>query len=1194
MKMTGTGEHFGTSRFVAFSEMNLSELNIVSIDHCYCKPWSSHPDANYTRPLHMLFMETFPHSSQEKLRPTDVIDVVGNDDNIPCKLNTEKVEAVLSDHGVSHPDYADDKDDWEDHITSLRSTWSVLQNRIFAKVMRVLQADRLARLSVQGIINEAVQRRLQIDKAARRVRFCFGNVGWDMALIMWLHNLLLENLKGQLLTSYLEVLLTLKLTIPSLVKHLIEGVTSRQGLALESVSEFSKINWDSLLSNANLQKIKRLPDNPVLLIISTTPSSPAYPVENKRHKLWQHQLSAMGKVISVVPDNTNCSTQASSFVESMFTTTRAKILEVKSHFAGRPIILIGWHIGALVAAHVAAVELVSGVVCLGFPTNGIYGDRGELEDPIYACKTPTLFVVGQHASTSSIDILENIREKLKVETSLLLIGGADDQLRISHAKKLSCNVTQTMVDRYIMDEMFAFLGSILSQRLLKSEVTEETEIIRKQRKRKHKSILASCSQTGSTSKQLPMKTVRSLKIGNGGTLSFGIPRSMAGVTKIVKKATAKKHSKEAYRIDSSTTPSKKRMLHLTFPVFEASNDQARNISKVNEAAAIASAPELSNLLQSIHNPGQHKLTSDNPSFLMNKISTTSSSADSSTTTTLTLSRFLTSSGSYRTGALSKTQNFSADDVETVGSKSNIGAFKEETLNEHQKYLDSSSVKQQSQILVRTGTSVPFSIPLTFTMTGKVLKSSPVMKVTGNNSELLHDQQLSKSVSGLSLSLNAIQSSSANQVSTVSTTSFVCSSSPSFNSLSPVNLRVTTSCNSTQVNKSVSTTNLPSVTPAASVIHIGSDTVFMKETFPSSTSVPGTVSIDLGQIATGSSGGNVMTLATVPKISLIPTVKQIAIPELTERLMLASSATRSPPATTALTSSSQFHYSQMGKPTTVSQAMTSLKSSILLSSELSKTVSVSESPASMMTVPSSCLLTNLSSSTGLIALKLSPQSDSSLTTAVNMTAGNNYMQAQDNATFLTQKKEDNLKSSDISSSIRILNTVSTQAVEPERQQKLHFVSCTSSVTFSPSSASLIIAPGNITGQSMLQCQRTLSNSVQSTVASSPLMNISASTDSVGQVASLFESSPITMEEKQTLETSGFESLSSSEKQITKFIPPALPSLTLASSSSFITHDLSSLKSSKSVVSSYTATSKPVLPSVASTRTRRIKTPKQYDL
>ncbi|CAG5121519.1 unnamed protein product, partial [Candidula unifasciata] len=487
--MTSTEEHSGTSRFAALSEMNSSELNIVSIDHCYCKPWSSHPDASNTRPLHMLFMEAFPHSSsQEKPRSTDVIDVVGHDDRTPCKY-VDKVESMLSNRVVSHLGYADDKDDWEDHITSLRSTWSVLQNRIFAKVMRVLQADRLARLSVQGIINESVQRRLQIDKAARRVRFCFGNVGWDMTLIMWLHNLLLDNLRGQLLTSYLEVIFSLKSKIPSLMEHLIEGVTSRQGLALESESEFSKMNSDPILSNANLQKIKKLPDNPILLMISTTP------VENKRHQLWQQQLSAMGKVVSVFPDSTNSNIQTTSFVENMFTATRAKIMEVKSHFAGRPIILIGWHIGALVAAHVAVVEFVTGVVCLGFPTTGIYGDRGEIEDSFYTCKTPTLFVVGQHANSSSIDSLENIREKLKVETSLLLIGGADDQLRVSHAKKLSYDVTQAVVDRFIMEEMFAFLGTILSQRLLKSEVTEETEVIRKQRKRKHKSILAACSQT---------------------------------------------------------------------------------------------------------------------------------------------------------------------------------------------------------------------------------------------------------------------------------------------------------------------------------------------------------------------------------------------------------------------------------------------------------------------------------------------------------------------------------------------------------------------------------------------------------------------------------------------------------------------------------------------------------------------------
>ena len=74
----------------------------------------------------------------------------------------------------------------------------------------------------------------------------------------------------------------------------------------------------------------------------------------------------------------------------------------------------------------------------------------EVDDPIYNCKTPTFFVVGQHASATSLDCLEDIREKLRVETGLLLVGGADDQLRMSRSKKRICGLTQAMVDRCIM------------------------------------------------------------------------------------------------------------------------------------------------------------------------------------------------------------------------------------------------------------------------------------------------------------------------------------------------------------------------------------------------------------------------------------------------------------------------------------------------------------------------------------------------------------------------------------------------------------------------------------------------------------------------------------------------------------------------------------------------------------------------
>jgi len=49
---------------------------------------------------------------------------------------------------------------------------------------------------------------------------------------------------------------------------------------------------------------------------------------------------------------------------------------VKEEHPGRPIILIGWNFGALLATYVASMDPVTAVVALGFPLVGINGPRG--------------------------------------------------------------------------------------------------------------------------------------------------------------------------------------------------------------------------------------------------------------------------------------------------------------------------------------------------------------------------------------------------------------------------------------------------------------------------------------------------------------------------------------------------------------------------------------------------------------------------------------------------------------------------------------------------------------------------------------------------------------------------------------------------------------------------------------------------
>ena len=62
-------------------------------------------------------------------------------------------------------------------------------------------------------------------------------------------------------------------------------------------------------------------------------------------------------------------------------------------------------------------------------------------------KTPTLFVVGQESTVGRPDDIENLRERMRASTCMVVVGGADENLRMTKSKKMMEGVTQSMVDR---------------------------------------------------------------------------------------------------------------------------------------------------------------------------------------------------------------------------------------------------------------------------------------------------------------------------------------------------------------------------------------------------------------------------------------------------------------------------------------------------------------------------------------------------------------------------------------------------------------------------------------------------------------------------------------------------------------------------------------------------------------------------
>ena len=125
-----------------------------------------------------------------------------------------------------------------------------------------------------------------------------------------------------------------------------------------------------------------------------------------------------------------------------------------------PVVLAGKSMGSRVGCHVALAEKAAAVVCFGYPLCGA-GDRSKLRDQVLLdLATPILFVQGTRDKLCPLDLLEEVRGRMRASTALHVVAGGDHSLLVTKTGLKARAATQDDVDRAIAAAIATFVQGL--------------------------------------------------------------------------------------------------------------------------------------------------------------------------------------------------------------------------------------------------------------------------------------------------------------------------------------------------------------------------------------------------------------------------------------------------------------------------------------------------------------------------------------------------------------------------------------------------------------------------------------------------------------------------------------------------------------------------------------------------------------
>uniref|UniRef100_A0A8D8WWN9 KAT8 regulatory NSL complex subunit 3 n=2 Tax=Cacopsylla melanoneura TaxID=428564 RepID=A0A8D8WWN9_9HEMI len=440
-------------------------------EHAYNR-YKGASDLSVPLPTRKLFY-VYDTESSDPVRDDEEIDIDTVEEEEPlvdtatANRLLDECEKLIEIYRPRNPDKVELEDTWEENIP--KSNWSPGHYKSFSQLIHVLNLDHLSRLSNVGHSSEAILRRVTIEQTGGRLRKLFTSIGWNLKMAQWLHGLLVDKAPVKVLVCYLEAMQVLYAKIPTLVNQVINpsaASLASKNLGLDIITQIiTKKSWDPVAPMLSQHKMPKLPLAPVFIVLGSEPLHDL--PHNSRTHHWISLFTELGSVIpitSLQTEHDKARMKIATYLDELLYTVRYRVHQTRSEFesAKRPIILVGVNAGSALMCHAALYETVAGVVCLGFSVDTAEGRRGRQGDRLLDVKCPVLFVMGQCATTASEQDLNELRRRMKCISGLIVVGGADDQMRKSKLDLMQERVNQNIVDRAVINEIGSWLSKALT------------------------------------------------------------------------------------------------------------------------------------------------------------------------------------------------------------------------------------------------------------------------------------------------------------------------------------------------------------------------------------------------------------------------------------------------------------------------------------------------------------------------------------------------------------------------------------------------------------------------------------------------------------------------------------------------------------------------------------------------------------